>query len=58
MLGVVFWLGVLYQWFSQAVGESEGGMYGRKIDMSFRWSMSWFIFSEVMFFGAFFTALW
>ena len=56
--GLVFWLGVLYQWFSQAVGESEGGMYGRKIDMSFRWSMSWFIFSEVMFFGAFFTALW
>ena len=29
-----------------------------KIDLSFRWSMSWFIFSEVMFFGAFFTALW
>jgi len=56
--GLIFWLGVLYQWFSQAVGESEGGMYGRKIDMSFRWSMSWFIFSEVMFFGAFFTALW
>jgi cytochrome c oxidase subunit 3 len=56
--GLVFWLGVLYQWFSQAVGESEGGLYGRKIDMSFRWSMSWFIFSEVMFFGAFFTALW
>ena len=56
--GLVFWLGVLYQWFSEAVAESEGGMYGRKIDMSFRWSMSWFIFSEVMFFGAFFTALW
>jgi len=29
-----------------------------KIDISYRWSMSWFIFSEVMFFGAFFTALW
>jgi cytochrome c oxidase subunit 3 len=26
--------------------------------MSFRWSMGWFIFSEVMFFGAFFGALW
>jgi cytochrome c oxidase subunit 3 len=38
--------------------ESEGGLYGRKIDLSYRWSMSWFIFSEVMFFGAFFTALW
>ena len=25
--------------------------------MSFRWGMSWFIFSEVMFFAAFFGAL-
>ncbi len=56
--GMILFLSVLFQWFSQAVGESEGGSYGRKIDMSFRWSMSWFIFSEVMFFGAFFTALW
>jgi cytochrome c oxidase subunit III len=58
MAGMVIWLGVLFQWFSQAVSESEGGQYGHKIDLSFRWSMSWFIFSEVMFFGAFFTALW
>ncbi|MCB4363842.1 cytochrome c oxidase subunit 3 [Hydrogenophaga taeniospiralis] len=56
--GLAFWLIVLFQWFSQSVGESESGLYGRKIDLSFRWSMSWFIFSEVMFFGAFFTALW
>ena len=56
--GLVWFLGVLYQWFSQSVGASEGGQYGHKIDLSFRWSMSWFIFSEVMFFGAFFTALW
>jgi cytochrome c oxidase subunit 3 len=52
----LFW--VLFQWFRDAARESEGGVYGRKIDLSFRWSMSWFIFSEVMFFGAFFTALW
>jgi cytochrome c oxidase subunit 3 len=53
------WLAwVLFQWFGDAIRESEGGQYGRKIDLSFRWSMSWFIFSEVMFFGAFFTALW
>ncbi|MEY4910351.1 MAG: hypothetical protein RL761_14 [Pseudomonadota bacterium] len=58
LAGMVIWLTVLFQWFSQAVSESEGGQYGRKIDLSFRWSMSWFIFSEVMFFGAFFTALW
>ena len=58
MAGMVIWLGVLFQWFSEAVSESEGGKYGHKIDLSFRWSMSWFIFSEVMFFGAFFSALW
>jgi cytochrome c oxidase subunit 3 len=58
MLGMVIWLGVLFKWFSASVTESESGLYGRKIDLSFRWSMSWFIFSEVMFFGAFFTALW
>ena len=56
--GLAFWLVVLYQWFGDAIAESEGGQYGRKIDLSFRWSMSWFIFSEVMFFGAFFSALW
>ena len=56
--GMAWWLGTLFQWFRDSVAESEGGLYGRKIDLSFRWSMSWFIFSEVMFFGAFFTALW
>ena len=58
LFGLVWFLGVLFQWFSDTVRESEGGQYGRKIDFSFRWSMSWFIFSEVMFFGAFFSALW
>ncbi len=58
LAGMVLWLFVLYQWFRDAIGESESGQYGRKIDISFRWSMSWFIFSEVMFFGGFFSALW
>ncbi len=58
IFGLVWFLVVLFQWFSQAVGESQTGQYGRRIDFSFRWSMSWFIFSEVMFFGAFFSALW
>ena len=56
--GMVWFLSVLFQWFKESVIESEGGQYGHKIDLSFRWSMSWFIFSEVMFFGAFFMALW
>ena len=58
LLGLLWWLFILYQWFGDSIRESEGGLYGRKIDLSYRWSMSWFIFSEVMFFGAFFTALW
>ena len=55
-LGLLFV--ILFKWFGTAISESEGGSYGHKVDLSFRWSMSWFIFSEVMFFGAFFAALW
>jgi len=39
------------------VTESLGGYYNKQVDRSFRWGMSWFIFSEVMFFAAFFGAL-
>jgi len=55
--GILSTLLVLYFWFGDAIGESEAGQYNKRIDLSFRWSMSWFIFSEVMFFGAFFGAL-
>jgi cytochrome c oxidase subunit 3 len=44
-------------WFSTVAHESEGGKYNKQVDSAFRWGMSWFIFSEVMFFGAFFGAL-
>jgi len=56
--GLVWWLVVLYQWFSDAIGESESGLNSQRVDHSYRWSMAWFIFSEVMFFGAFFGALY
>ena len=55
--GILAMLVVLYFWFGDAIGESEAGQYSARIDSSYRWSMSWFIFSEVMFFGAFFGAL-
>jgi cytochrome c oxidase subunit 3 len=57
IIGILGMLTVLYFWFGDVIGESESGLYGARIDSSFRWSMSWFIFSEVMFFGAFFGAL-
>ena len=58
MFGLALWAYTLQLWFRQAISESESGMYSDRIDVSFRWSMSWFIFSEVMFFGAFFGALY
>ncbi len=48
---------MLFGWFGQVIGESEGGLFNKQVDASFRWSMSWFIFSEVMFFLAFFGTL-
>ncbi len=48
---------MVIRWFGQVIGESEGGMYNKQVDVSFRWGMFWFIVSEVMFFAAFFGAL-
>jgi cytochrome c oxidase subunit III len=58
LLGLVIWLSVMFQWFSTAIAEDRSGLYSHRVDVSFRWSMSWFIFSEVMFFAAFFGALY
>ncbi len=44
-------------WFGTVIGENEKGMYSMAVDRSFRMGMMWFIFSEVMFFAAFFGAL-
>ncbi len=52
---VLFYM--LAGWFTTVAHESEGGRYNKQVDTSFRWGMSWFIFSEVMFFAAFFGAL-
>ena len=58
LFGLAMWLFILQQWFRASIAESESGLYSDRIDASYRWSMSWFIFSEVMFFGAFFGALY
>ena len=56
-LGIAIVVFMMYGWFGQVIDESIGGLYNKQVDMSFRWGMGWFIFSEVMFFGAFFGAL-
>lgn len=48
---------MLFGWFSNVIKESRQGLYSEQMDRSFRWGMSWFIFSEIMFFAAFFGAL-
>ncbi len=48
---------LFYGWFSEVAKESVAGLFNRQVDHSFRWGMAWFIFSEVMFFAAFFGAL-
>ena len=57
LLGAATLVYMLFGWFGQVIRESQSGKYGKRVDRSFRWSMGWFIFSEVMFFAAFFGAL-
>jgi len=55
--GFLVLLVMLFGWFGAVIRESEARLYNKQVDASFRWSMGWFIFSEVMFFAAFFGAL-
>ncbi|MDA0821287.1 MAG: cytochrome c oxidase subunit 3 [Proteobacteria bacterium] len=57
-LGFLGFVLVLFGWFGTVIGESEAGKYNEQEDVSFRMGMMWFIFSEVMFFAAFFGALY
>ena len=56
-IGGLFLAYMLFGWFGAVIKESRAGLYSPQMDRSFRWGMSWFIFSEVMFFAAFFGAL-
>ncbi|MFM1886383.1 MAG: hypothetical protein RL026_1540 [Pseudomonadota bacterium] len=48
---------MFFGWFSTVIDENQNGMYNLQVDKSFRMGMMWFIISEVMFFAAFFGAL-
>lgn len=59
----LFWAGalvfaaVLWSWFATVIDENMAGLNSPRLKRSYVWGMSWFIFSEVMFFAAFFGAL-
>ena len=50
---------MMFLWFSAVISEVRDHDLDSDsvIDASYRWSMGWFIFSEVMFFGVFFGVL-
>lgn len=56
-VGLAVVLFMIIGWFRTVIRENEAGFYNEKVGKSFRWGMIWFIFSEVMFFSAFFGAL-
>ena len=59
----VFFIGLamiafmMFGWFGTVIRESIRGMNSDMMDRSYRQGMAWFIVSEIMFFGAFFGAL-
>ena len=48
---------VLWFWFRAVISENMAGLNSAQLKRSYVWGMGWFIFSEVMFFAAFFGAL-
>jgi len=58
LVGLLAVFYMFFGWFGTVIGESQAGMYNDGVDKSFRMGMMWFIFSEVMFFAAFFGALY
>ncbi|MCG2634326.1 MAG: cytochrome c oxidase subunit 3 [Gammaproteobacteria bacterium] len=57
LIGVALLAVMMFGWFGAVIKESMSGLYSDQMDRSFRMGMIWFIFSEVMFFAAFFGTL-
>jgi cytochrome c oxidase subunit 3 len=55
--GLVFFVLTLFSWFRTAIRENLAGMNSGQLHQSYVLGMFWFIFSELMFFAAFFGAL-
>ncbi len=56
--GIAIMICMLFGWFGTVIKENRSGLLQNpQVDRSFRWGMIWFIFTEVMFFSAFFGVL-
>jgi cytochrome c oxidase subunit 3 len=56
-VGAFILAATMWIWFSTTIRENMAGMNSDQVKRSYVWGMFWFIFSEVMFFAAFFGAL-
>ncbi|MBL4622670.1 MAG: cytochrome c oxidase subunit 3 [Immundisolibacteraceae bacterium] len=56
-LGGVLAIVMIWNWFALVINESEAGLNSEQMERTYRMGMAWFIFSEVMFFAAFFGTL-
>ena len=57
LIGIFFFIATLFGWFRTVIRENIAGMNSAQLKKSYVLGMFWFIFSEVMFFFAFFGAL-
>ncbi|CAM3891045.1 MULTISPECIES: cytochrome c oxidase subunit 3 [Pseudoalteromonas] len=57
LVGIAVLIYMIFGWFRNVIQESQTGLYSAQMDRSFKQGMGWFIFSEIMFFAAFFGAL-
>ncbi|MEE4202318.1 MAG: cytochrome c oxidase subunit 3 [Halieaceae bacterium] len=57
IVGLLFFAATLASWFGTAIKENLQGLNSAQLNHSYVLGMFWFIFSEVMFFAAFFGAL-
>ena len=57
LAGLVLLAAVLYGWFATTIYENASGLNNAQLKRSYVMGMSWFIFTEVMFFFIFFFAL-
>lgn len=57
LAGLLVMAVVLASWFGKVIAENHQGLPNAQVKRSYIWGMAWFIFSEVMFFAAFFGAL-
>ena len=57
LIGLGIFFVVLFSWFRTTINENLRGMNSAQLKKSYALGMIWFIFSEVMFFFAFFMAL-